>query len=158
MAAEQAVPEVAVPFRGIDPASPAPFNATSFEDVYGKIMGHDLMPGESAAPVVVRFQGARVSGDLPTLCDVDVTDPTVPIINGSLTPWVDHPTKLNDHPIAPNIVRWHRTEARPAVAADYPAWTPPAVRAAFAASGVDRSRPMRSRPCRCGSVETLAWP
>ena len=40
--------------------------------------------------------------------------------------------------LAPNIVRWHREAARPPVLAEFPAWTPPAVRAAFEQSGVER--------------------
>ncbi len=40
--------------------------------------------------------------------------------------------------IAPNIVRWHREAARPAIEADFPDWTPDAVRAAFERTGVER--------------------
>ncbi len=38
--------------------------------------------------------------------------------------------------IAPNIVRWHKEPAREAQVSDFPDWAPPAVRAAFAESGI----------------------
>ncbi len=33
--------------------------------------------------------------------------------------------------LGPNVVRWHREPAREGVTADFPDWTPPAVRAAY---------------------------
>ncbi|MCP3918751.1 MAG: Ig-like domain-containing protein [bacterium] len=95
--------EIVVPYRGF----PNPLSVNeSFEDMFGNNIGHDLMMGESGAPIVVRFQGARLDGTIANLCDVDISDPVQPIVTGSVTPWVDHPSKLNLHPIKPNVVRY----------------------------------------------------
>ncbi len=40
--------------------------------------------------------------------------------------------------LAPNIVHWHREPARNAVLSEFPDWTPPAVREAFARTGVEQ--------------------
>jgi len=51
----------------------------------------------SAAPILVRFQGARVVGSLETPCLIEFSDPAGPFLPGSLTPWVLHPAELNDY-------------------------------------------------------------
>ena len=85
------------------------FNDT-LENIFGTMLG--------AAPVVVRFQGARVAGSLATPCDVVLNGSGSPLVPGSLTGWVDHPSKLNTffgENSAPNIVRfvviWDATQA-----------------------------------------------
>jgi DEAD/DEAH box helicase domain-containing protein len=40
--------------------------------------------------------------------------------------------------LGPNVVRWHREPAREGVTADFPEWTPPAVREAYARTGIER--------------------
>ncbi len=100
---DPSLPEELVPFRGIDPTGPFPSN--SFEDEFGTLLGHDLPPGASAAPIVVRFQGARAASNTFDPCDFDLDDP-LDIVPGSVTPWVDHPRKLNVASVAPNIFRF----------------------------------------------------
>ncbi len=92
--------EQQIPFRGANSLF-----MTSFENQFGKLLGYDLDVGESAAPVVVRFQGARISGN-PDLCDFDLNDPNNGLVEDSLTPWVDHPALLNTFDPIPNAVRF----------------------------------------------------
>jgi DEAD/DEAH box helicase domain-containing protein len=48
-------------------------------------------------------------------------------------------TRMRQAPdLAPNVARWHREAAREGLTADFPDWTPPAVRDAYAKAGVDR--------------------
>ncbi|MCP3915211.1 MAG: hypothetical protein GY711_06630 [bacterium] len=110
-------PEIVIPFRGDNTMFPG-----SFEDEFGRLLGHELEPGESAAPIVVRFQGAHLAAPVGNLCDLDVADPTTPLVSGSLTPWVDHPSRLNDWPIPPNVVRFAVTfdGTRDAASGDVP--------------------------------------
>lgn len=84
---------------------------TSWEDQYGNLLGFDLQAGESASPIVVRFQGARaLVADLddPALgidkCDIDLADPQGGIVAlESVTPWVSHPSDLNEVLTADNV-------------------------------------------------------
>lgn len=92
--------EVQIPFRGDNDVFMG-----SFENEFGKLLGYDLGVGESAAPLAVRFQGVRVTGT-PDLCDLDLNDPNTGVVNGSLTPWVDHPALLNTFNPVPNAVRF----------------------------------------------------
>ncbi|MEC8511293.1 MAG: Ig-like domain-containing protein [Planctomycetota bacterium] len=91
--------EILRPYRGTN----AQFQ-TSWETQYGNLLGYDLGPGESASPIVVRFQGARaLVADLddPALgldkCDIDLTNPQAGVVAlESVTPWVSHPSDLNE--------------------------------------------------------------
>lgn len=91
--------EVLRPYRGTNAQFP-----TSWESQFGNLLGYDLQPGESASPIVVRFQGARaLVADLddPSLnidkCDIDLADPQAGVVAlGSVTPWVSHPSDLNE--------------------------------------------------------------
>lgn len=95
--------EVLVPFRGDNGG--LFFSGNSWENEFGKELGIDGMSG-MAAPIVVRFQGARASGTVER-CDFDLNDPlNNKLIAGSVTPWVDHPALLNDFTISPNLVRF----------------------------------------------------
>ena len=94
------VEEVEIPFRGDN----VQFMG-SFENEFGKLLGYDLGVGDSAAPLVVRFQGVRVSGS-PDFCDLDLNDPDLGVVSGSVTPWVDHPALLNTFSPVPNAVRF----------------------------------------------------
>lgn len=86
------------PFRGVNVDFP-----TSWEDTFGNLLGFDLMVGESASPIVVRFQGARtVLEDLTDPmagvdpCDLNITESLGgPVVLQSVTPWVSHPADLN---------------------------------------------------------------
>jgi DEAD/DEAH box helicase domain-containing protein len=40
--------------------------------------------------------------------------------------------------LGPNVVRWHREPAREGVTADFPEWTPPAVREAYGRAGIEQ--------------------
>lgn len=101
--------EVEIPFRGANTMFMG-----SFENEFGKLLGYDLDVGETAAPLVVRFQGARFSGDTgddddndtDLICDLDLNDPDTGITPGSVTPWVDHPALLNTFETRPNMVRF----------------------------------------------------
>jgi hypothetical protein len=92
--------EVLVPFRGANTLF-----LGSFENEFGKLLGYDLDVGETAAPLVVRFQGARATV-FDSLCDLDLNDPNAGIVAGSVTPWVDHPALLNTFSPAPNMIRF----------------------------------------------------
>lgn len=67
-----------------------------FSDSPEVLFGTDL-GGLAPAPVVVRFQGARIS-ELPVnLCDADFVENGGSIATESLTPWVRHPSELNTY-------------------------------------------------------------
>ena len=86
-----------VPYR----ADSATFGVGGFEAAFGNILGEAGLPG---SPIVVRFQGARTSAALGNPCNVAITGASSEIISNSLTPWVDHPAKLNGS--ASNIIRY----------------------------------------------------
>ena len=86
-------PELAVPFRGANGLF-----SGSFERQFG--IHYGTSDGQPAAPIVVRFQGATpVEGP-------DPADPSAALVVGSLTPWVDHPSLLNDASPRPALVRF----------------------------------------------------
>ncbi len=61
-----------------------------------------LIPPQTGAPIIVRFQGARATGVLLDPCNADFSpagDAT------ALTPWVFHPEELNAY-VSVNIIRW----------------------------------------------------
>ncbi|MDP6740885.1 MAG: hypothetical protein QF404_12830, partial [Planctomycetota bacterium] len=92
--------EILIPFRG----DSGFFPGTSWENQFGISLG--TQGGTvSAAPIVVRFQGARTDGTTD-LCDGDVNDLQAGIDPSSVTPWVDHPAMFNDFAIAPNMIRF----------------------------------------------------
>ncbi|MEM8709689.1 MAG: Ig-like domain-containing protein [Planctomycetota bacterium] len=78
------------PFRGSDDGS------QSWEEQHGNLLGYDLAMGETASPIVVRFQGARsITGTLGNPCDVNLDeDPLTEIVAGTVTPWTSHPNDL----------------------------------------------------------------
>ncbi len=91
----------ALPYSYRDPTI-SPFPDESFEERFGNQFDQPL-PGSY---IVVRFQGARAAGDLTDLCNVD---PVTQLVQNSLTPWVTHPSDLNDFSPRPNIVRFSVT-------------------------------------------------
>jgi hypothetical protein len=94
-------------FRGANDVFPG----MTLEEAFGSDLG--------AAPVVVRFQGARAVGTLIDPCSVPETGVASPLAVGSLTGWVRHPSELNefhgDPSLTPNIFRfvviWDRSQA-----------------------------------------------
>ncbi len=87
------------------------FPGQTLESVFGSDFG--------AAPVVVRFQGARAVGTLIDPCAVPETGVASPLAVGSLTSWLRHPGELNDffgdnEALTPNIFRfvilWDRSQ------------------------------------------------
>jgi hypothetical protein len=73
---------------------------------WGDLLNRDLAMGESGAPILVRFQGAKSTGVVAAPCDVDVNDPFGDVVQGSLTPWVRHPRELNDFNPPPDMMRF----------------------------------------------------
>ena len=88
--------EVMVPFRTASTEFPM-----SFETMFGNHFGP---VGADASPVVVRFQGARITQALSNPCNVTVTAQDSPFEAGSLSPWVAHPSELNE--FSPNVFRF----------------------------------------------------
>ena len=86
-----------VSYRGDNPVF-----GESLEDTFGSELG--------AAPVLVRFQGARTLVDPLDLCAVELHGADAEIFPGSLTGWVEHPAELNDYfsdpSLRPNLVRY----------------------------------------------------
>jgi hypothetical protein len=79
-------------------------------DLFGSSIESILGTELGAAPLVVRFQGARAVKQIDDLCDVDLGGDDSPIAPGSLTGWVEHPALLNGYfanpNLAPNMVRF----------------------------------------------------
>ncbi|MDE0914886.1 MAG: hypothetical protein OSB57_06865 [Planctomycetota bacterium] len=92
--------EITIPFRGANGG----VLTNSWENEFGISLGTQggLV---AAAPIVIRFQGARTDGSTD-LCNADVNDLFAGIDPNSVTPWVDHPSMFNDFPIAPNMIRF----------------------------------------------------
>ena len=93
-----------VPFRGTNLTLPMPW-----EELYGNLMNHD-QPYGTGSPVSIRFQGARLSPFSPgphDLCDLTIDGAVPEVLEGSLTPWVEHPEELNTFSgPTPNMVRY----------------------------------------------------
>jgi len=85
-----AAPTTPFSFRDAnDPNNPFGSSAMS-------LFGTDL-GGLAGAPVVVRFQGARLTGLPANLCDATFDTEGGDILQNSLTPWVRHPSELNEY-------------------------------------------------------------
>jgi hypothetical protein len=84
-------------FRG-----PNELFSQSLEELLGTELG--------AAPLVIRFQGARATKPIEDLCAVVLDGPGAAIDPESLTGWVKHPALLNDFfgepSLRPNIFRF----------------------------------------------------
>ena len=88
-----------IPFRGDNGVF-----SNSFEEEFGNTINNAPDAGAAQSPVAVRFQGARVVGEEADVCDTDPS--SVFLTPGSVTPWVDHPSVLNDFPVQPNMIRF----------------------------------------------------
>ena len=67
-----------------------------FADSAEALFGTDL-GGLAGAPVIVRFQGARIAEVPEDLCTADFLENGGSISTESLTPWVRHPAELNTY-------------------------------------------------------------
>ena len=66
-------------------------------DIYGVSLETQFGTDLGVAPLVVRFQGARVLGTLENPCNVQLFGLDSPVYQGSLTGWVKNPWELNDY-------------------------------------------------------------
>ncbi|MCB9914373.1 MAG: hypothetical protein H6828_04365 [Planctomycetes bacterium] len=96
----------AFPYRGLssDPDFPN-MGGLDFEHFLGQTLNHDEVSPNAGSFFVVRFQGARATGELADPCDVDLQS-AAEIEIGSLTPWVRSPEDLNQFSPKPNMVRF----------------------------------------------------
>lgn len=83
------------PYRG--PSLVQALLGQDVETLLGTTLRQSAPEDLSAAPILVRFQGARVVAPLELPCESDPFDPASPFLIGSLTPWVLHPAELNDY-------------------------------------------------------------
>ena len=98
--------EVLYPYRGLSTDPDFPLGTVDFETFLGdNQINHDLAVGQGSL-ISVRFQGARLSGELIDPCDVRLESPGSDIDNGSLTTWVTNPEDLNLFLPKPNMVRF----------------------------------------------------
>ncbi len=86
-----------------DPGYPL---AQSFQTFWGDLLNRDLGGGETGAPVIVRFQGAKAVKSITDFCDVILTGGEAHIQPTSLTPWVRHPSELNEFNPPPDMIRF----------------------------------------------------
>ena len=66
-------------------------------DIYGVSLEEQFGSALGAAPLVVRFQGARNLSTLDDACNVALHGVDSPVFPGSVTEWVEHPSMLNDY-------------------------------------------------------------
>ncbi len=94
------------PYRGLssDPDFPN-MGGDDFETFLGSTLNHDEASPNGGSFLVVRFQGARATGQLADPCNVDLVLGTE-VEGGSLTPWVRSPEELNQFSPLPNMVRF----------------------------------------------------
>ncbi len=95
---------VSVSYR--DPADPNNPFATSIQQAWGDLVASDLMGGQTAAPIAVRFQGAKTTATLTNPCINDPFAVGAPFSGGSVTPWVRHPEELNAFSPKPDAIRF----------------------------------------------------
>ena len=84
------------------------YGSQSPEDHWGNLIDDGtLVPPQAAAPIIVRFQGAKSVGVLTQseLCDLNLAD-TQKVAFGSVTTWVMHPEELNHATTKPDMVRF----------------------------------------------------
>lgn len=88
-------------YRGTD--DPAWPNAQDVETTLGNLLNHDQATGQGSY-FAVRFQGAKSTSALTNPCEVELSGVDSQIAAGSLTPWVKHPSELNE--FGSNMVRF----------------------------------------------------
>jgi hypothetical protein len=88
-------------YRGTDdPSWPEPDDV---ETTLGNLLNHGLPNGQGSY-LAVRFQGAKSTSALTDPCDVEITGVDSEIAPNSLTPWVKHPSELNQY--GSNMIRF----------------------------------------------------
>lgn len=105
--AGQGAGEQLIKFRG--PDANLPFTPTvstpDFEHFLGNTLNYGV-PNGTGSYLAVRFQGAQSLGTLQTPCSVSLDPADGQVLSGSLTPWVRHPSDLNDFSPRPNMIRF----------------------------------------------------
>lgn len=100
------IADAVFPYRGIPTGEPDyPLSGQDFETFFGNGLNHGL-PTFQGSIIAVRFQGARLEGDLVDPCNVELSGVDADIAPGSLTPWVRHPADLNLFSPEPNMIRF----------------------------------------------------
>ncbi len=99
--------EQSIKFRGPDPN--LPFTPTvgtpDFEHFLGNTLNYGI-PFNQGSYLSVRFQGAQSVGTLSQPCSVSLDPLDGQVLENSLTPWVRHPSDLNDFTPRPDMVRF----------------------------------------------------
>jgi hypothetical protein len=81
-------------------------------DLFPDSLENEFTNQIGTAPVVVRFQGARILGALDEPCDVALSGGIdSPVFPGSISGWVEHPSELNEYfgsdpSLKPNMIRF----------------------------------------------------
>lgn len=99
--------EQLIKFRGPDtnlPFTPGP-GQQDFEQFLGNTLNYGI-PAIQGSYLAVRFQGAQSLGVLAQPCSVSLDPIDGQVLANSLTPWVRHPSDLNDFNPRPNMVRF----------------------------------------------------
>jgi hypothetical protein len=111
--------DVLTPYRGRD--ANTPFANGDFESNLGSSVNYlnatdppgneygtgPFAPGTGGSYLTVRFQGALAVSDISgDPCDVVLSGAGAQIQAGSLTPWVRHPSELNQFLPPPNMIRF----------------------------------------------------
>jgi hypothetical protein len=97
--------ELAIKYRGFDANFPLS-GFDDFEEALGNQLNHGL-PVPQGSYLSVRFQGAKSLSNISTQpCDVTLNGVGQEIQSGSLTPWVKHPSELNQFTPRPNMIRY----------------------------------------------------
>ncbi|MCY3004165.1 MAG: hypothetical protein NTV21_20410 [Planctomycetota bacterium] len=84
------------------------FSGQSPQQFWGNLIDDGtLVPPQTSAPIIVRFQGAKAVAGLSDPCNVDVNDINT-VAQNSLTPWVQHPDEFNSNLLAikPDMIRF----------------------------------------------------
>jgi hypothetical protein len=84
------------------------FAGQSPQEFWGSLIDDGtLVPPQTSAPIIVRFQGAKAVSALSDPCNVDVNDINT-VAQNSLTPWVQHPDEFNSNLLAikPDMIRF----------------------------------------------------
>jgi len=96
-----------IKFRG--PDANLPFTPTGGTPDFEAFLGNTLnygIPFNQGSYLAVRFQGAQAVGNLSQPCSVSLDPVDGQVLANSLTPWVRHPSDLNDFSPRPNMVRF----------------------------------------------------
>jgi hypothetical protein len=93
------------PYRGLPQTGGSPLGNVDFQTFPQNLINSEEAPGEGSL-IAVRFQGARVQGNIEDPCNVPLSGIGSKIQPNSLTRWVMHPDELNLFNPRPNMVRF----------------------------------------------------